>query len=145
MVTEQSQPQNNGSALLSHPKCEGQVERSVPACLVKVHSEHCTCFCSRTVPRSWLGLPCCPQLPVLRRTPAGGKHLRVGPGQSLGGSYWYHLRDPKSPQYLQGCGTHSAYRETSLHTFFIFINQSLKKIPTYPCFLPSVTTKTTII
>lgn len=91
------------------------------------------------------GLSCCPQLPVLRRTPAGGKHLRVGPGQSLGRSYWYHVRDPKSPQYLQGCGTHSAYRETSLHTFFIFINQSLKKIPTYPCFLPSVTTKTTII
>lgn len=82
------------------------------------------------------GLPCCPPLPVLRRTPAGGKHLRVGPGQSLGGSSWYHLRDPNSPQYLQGW--HSFCMKGDFPSHFFYFYQSKFKKDTNISMLPSL-------
>lgn len=99
------------------------------------NSGHCTCFCSRAVPRSWPGLPllhllqhlpsgllCCPWLPVLRRTQTGGQHLTVGPGQRLGGPYWYHPRAPRAHNICRNVALTLHKGGEFPSYFFLFIN-----------------------
>lgn len=126
---------------LSPPECEGQVGRSVPACLAKVNSGHCTCFRSLTVPRSWPELPL---LHLLQHSALGASVLPPASCSPKNTDRWQAPdsrartefrrpllvppKGPKEPTISAGMW-HSLCRkeENSLHTFFFLSIKVLKR------------------